>query len=53
MDDDDDDDNDDDDWSVSREFKGMISYVCGEIKCSWVGHRLSSRYTPLRKSGFH
>ena len=23
-----DDDDDDDDWSVSREFKGMISYVC-------------------------
>ena len=25
---DDDDDDDDDDWSVSREFKGIISFVC-------------------------
>ena len=28
MDEDEDDDDDDDDWSVSREFRSMISYAC-------------------------
>ena len=28
---DEDDDDDDDDWSVSREFKSMISYACTKL----------------------
>ena len=55
--DEDDDDDDDDDWSVSREFKSMISYACpkhvAKSSAAWVCHRLGSRYTPLRNSGFH